>query len=118
MTRTSEIGVDAALHADFCGAAVPGLSSPSGDLGVGQQVGGASQLLSYAPLAEGTEAAPVCAPVGVVYVPVGEVSSVGGLLTYSALMEVHSTWRFGESRVEAVLAYGCDSVYELMWREE
>lgn len=92
MMRTSKVGVDAALHAHFCGAAVPSLSSPPSDLGVGQQVWGASQLLSYAPLAEGTEAAPVCAPIGVVYVPVGKVFSAGGFNACSALMEIHSIW--------------------------
>ena len=47
----------------------PGLARAPRDLGVGQQVGRAPQLLRDAPLAEGAEAAGVGAAVGVVDVP-------------------------------------------------
>ncbi len=74
---TSEVWVDAALHAHFCGAAVRGLGRSASHFRVGQEVRRPSQLLCNAPLAERAESACIRTPVCVVYVPAPSPQNVG-----------------------------------------
>ena len=60
------IGVDAALHANFGGAAVPGLVGAARDFGQVEIIGRAAQIFMRLALGEGAEAAMVAADIGVV----------------------------------------------------
>src|SRR6185369_13141546 len=59
-------GMDAALHADFAGAAGPGLAGAAGDLLEVERVGAAAQILAQLALREGAELAAEIADIGVV----------------------------------------------------
>ena len=67
------VGVDAALHADFRRAALPGLDGATHDLFEFQVVGLAAQVLAQLALGEGAELALEVADVRVVDVPVDDV---------------------------------------------
>ncbi len=71
-----EVGVNAALHADFGRAALFGFANPPADLFQGEQVGIAAQVERERALGEGAEATLEGADVGVVDVAVDDEADV------------------------------------------
>ncbi len=71
-----EIRMDAALHAHFGGAALPGFHRAAGDLVEIELIGPAAQMLIGPPLGEGAEAAAIGADIGVVDVAGDDIGDI------------------------------------------
>ena len=95
------VGVDAALHADFGGAALPGLDHAALHLVEPEVVGLAAQVLGQLALGEGAELALEVADVGVVDVAVDDVGDdVAARLAPQRVGGAHHRFEVGAAGAE------------------